>query len=235
MMAGRSPHALVNIGEALKSTVPAIQEYRNAIDKRNELADEAEELARQAAYKQKVGNFESAKNDVKAREFKNKEIEVHNATSVNTAKINALQDWNANLRRKLADDRADTRNAQDSAIRLMIADRETKAAQGKLEQQYNLEVLKNLDVNNISDKELATVYKNAQESKGVAEYISNWKATHVKATPEQVSAAQDKFVRDRINDYMRLRNEVMLGQSALNSYYQKAALGGSGIASLSRR
>ena len=33
MMAGRSPHALVNIGEALKSTVPAIQEYRNAIDK----------------------------------------------------------------------------------------------------------------------------------------------------------------------------------------------------------
>lgn len=235
MMAGRSPHALVNIGEALKNTVPAIQEYRNAIDKRNELADEAEELARQVAYKQKVGDYEGAKKDVEDRKLKNHEIKIATADARNKAAIAALTERGALLRTQLTEIGANTRQAQDTALKMMELDRQTKTAQSKLEQEYNLAALKNLDLDSISDKDLTTVYKNVQESNGFSNYMEAWKNAHVVATPEQVSAAQDKFVRDRINEYMRLRNEVVLGQSALNSYYQKAALGGSGITSLSPR
>lgn len=235
MMAGRSPHALVNIGEALKNTVPAIQEYRNAIDKRNELADEAEELARQVAYKQKVGDYEGAKKDVEDRKLKNHEIKIATADARNKAAIAALTERGALLRTQLTEIGANTRQAQDTALKMMELDRQTKTAQSKLEQEYNLAALKNLDLDSISDKDLTTVYKNVQESNGFSNYMEAWNNAHVVATPEQVSAAQDKFVRDRINEYMRLRNEVVLGQSALNSYYQKAALGGSGITSLSPR
>jgi hypothetical protein len=98
-----------------------------------------------------------------------------------------------------------------------------------------LAVLKTLDLDNISDKDLIEVYKDAAESTGVTEYIKNWKDIHVRATPEQISEERNRFIRDRINDYMRTRNEVMLGQSALNSYHQRAAFGGSGITSLSPR
>lgn len=235
MMAGRSPHALVNIGEALKGTGTAIQEYRNAIDKRNELADEAEELARQAAYKQRVGDYEGAKKTFEDRELKRHEIKIANVEARNRAAIAALTEWGANRRTALQEAGENTRRAQAAALDLMKLDRETKAVQSKLEQEYNLAVLKNLDLDNISDKDLATVYENVQESNGFTDYMKAWKMAHVGATPEQVSAAENKFVKDRINDYMRLRNEVMLGQSALNSYRQRAALGGSGITSLSPR
>jgi hypothetical protein len=123
MMAGRSPHALVNIGEALKGTGTAIQEYRNAIDKRNELADEAEELSRQAAYKQKVGDYEGAKKTLEDRELKNKEIEIHNVDARNKAEISALTERGAYLRTALSEAGANTRQAQDTALKLMLSDR----------------------------------------------------------------------------------------------------------------
>jgi len=239
MMAGKSPHALVNIGEALQGTGNAIQEYRSAIDRRNELADEAEELAKQAAYKQKVGDWAGAKKDVENRNIANANINMRIAELNHKAILAAIAEKRADLRAEMAESGANTRNAQSVAMELTKLGIEAQHNLWKMEHELNLSALEILSDDNsldpISDKDLLDIYKHAEQQDWVRDHMAEWKSNHIRATLDEINEEKYRFIRKRINDYMEMRTQTKQVQAEIQSWHRRSKLGengGSGITSL---